>query len=383
MTHVNLADDIVHTGPGTLAGRYMRTFWQPVYRAEDLAPGRATPIRIMGEQFTLYRGEQGSPHVVAFRCAHRGSQLSTGWVEGDTLRCMYHGWRYDGSGQCVEQPGEEEGFAGKIKIRSYPTEEYLGLIFAYLGDGEAPPLRRYPQMEGQGSLEVYAPEVWPCNYFNRIDNACDAAHVVFAHRASRLAVDELPQIPTLSAEETEYGVRTRVVTPGKPEWSLHFIMPNTNHFHASIRLRDPQAPKGMINRLIWRVPIDDENCVSFTMDFAAMSEDAAREYQERRRKMRQATETPAGDLGPAVLAGKFHISEIKDQPNLKNLTSLEDYVAQVGQGAIIDRSADHLGRIDAGVILLRKLWERELRALAEGGPLKRWTAPKDLTNGDA
>ncbi|MBM2811214.1 MAG: hypothetical protein HW416_1973, partial [Chloroflexi bacterium] len=86
--------DFVHTGPDTLAGRYLRTFWHPVYLAKDLAPGRATPIHIMGEDFTLYRGETGTPHIVAFRCAHRGTQLSTGWVEGDEIRCFYHGWKY-------------------------------------------------------------------------------------------------------------------------------------------------------------------------------------------------------------------------------------------------------------------------------------------------
>src|SRR5687767_7172929 len=131
--------DFVHTGPGTLAGRYMRRFWQPVHVAEKLPPGRAVPVRIMSEDFTLYRGEGGIPHLTAFRCAHRGTQLSTGWVEGDSIRCRYHGWRYDGSGQCVEQPGEEEGFASKVRIRSYPVKEYLGLIFAYLGEGEPPP----------------------------------------------------------------------------------------------------------------------------------------------------------------------------------------------------------------------------------------------------
>ncbi len=83
--------DFEHTGPGTLAGRYMRMFWQPIYRTEDLVPGRAVPIRIMSEDFTLYRGEGGACHLVAFRCAHRGTQLSTGWVEGDCVRCRYHG----------------------------------------------------------------------------------------------------------------------------------------------------------------------------------------------------------------------------------------------------------------------------------------------------
>ena len=102
--------DFVHTGPGTLAGQYMRLFWQPVYRAQDLAPGQAVPIRIMSEDFTLYRGEGGISHLVAFRCAHRGTQLSVGWVEEDCIRCFFYGWKYDGSGQCVEQPVEVQDF---------------------------------------------------------------------------------------------------------------------------------------------------------------------------------------------------------------------------------------------------------------------------------
>ena len=118
--------DFVHTGPGTLAGRYLRMFWQPVYYAVDLPAGRAVPIRIMSEDFTLYRGEGGTPHVVAFRCAHRGTQLSTGWVEGDCIRCFYHGWKYDGAGQCVEQPAEDAGFASKVKIKGYQRRNIWG-----------------------------------------------------------------------------------------------------------------------------------------------------------------------------------------------------------------------------------------------------------------
>src|SRR5262245_59618302 len=129
--------DLEHVGPGTLAGRYLRQFWHPVYRAHDLPAGRARPITILGEEFTLYRGEDGTPHVVDFRSAHRGAQLSTGWVEGDCMRCRYHGWKYDGAGQCVEQPAEDASFTAKVRIPSYPTREYLGLIFAYLGDAEA------------------------------------------------------------------------------------------------------------------------------------------------------------------------------------------------------------------------------------------------------
>ncbi len=103
--------DFAHIGPGTLAGRYMRKFWQPVYHSDRIQPGHAKPVRLLGEDFTLFRGEGGAAHVIASRCAHRGMQLSPGWVEGDCIRCFYHGWKYDGTGQCVEQPAEPKTFS--------------------------------------------------------------------------------------------------------------------------------------------------------------------------------------------------------------------------------------------------------------------------------
>ena len=84
---------------------------------------------------------------MAFRCAHRGTQLSTGWVEGDCVRCFYHGWKYDGAGQCVELPAEDPA-SRQVRIASYPTEEYLGLIFAYLGEGERAAAAALPRVRG-------------------------------------------------------------------------------------------------------------------------------------------------------------------------------------------------------------------------------------------
>jgi nitrite reductase/ring-hydroxylating ferredoxin subunit len=153
-------------------GKYLCTFWQPLFRSKDIAAGEAVPIRIMSENFMLYRADSGTPHVVAARCAHRGTQLSLGWVEGDCLGCFYHGWKYDSSGQCVQQPGEEESFAKKIRMRTYPTEEYLGLIFAYIGEDMAP---AYPdtRFEEEGIVISVPRQDWPCNYFNRLDNPGD------------------------------------------------------------------------------------------------------------------------------------------------------------------------------------------------------------------
>ena len=198
--------DLAHIGPDTLAGRFIRRFWHPVCLARDLQPGRAVPVRMLGEDFTLYRGESGQPHALAFRCAHRGTQLSTGWVEGDNLRCFYHGWVYDGQGQCVEQPAEPEPFCQRIRIRRYPVEEYLGLIFVYFGEDPAPPLPRYPEFEGDGLLEVNS-YLRPCNYFNQLDSNMDEAHVAFVHRSSEFTSTGLNRdIPAISGQETDYGV---------------------------------------------------------------------------------------------------------------------------------------------------------------------------------
>src|SRR5579871_2047258 len=168
--------DFLRTGPGTLAGRYLRMFWQPVYRASELTAGRAKPLRIMSEDFTLYRGEGGDVHLLAFRCAHRGTQLSTGWVEGDNLRCFYHGWVYGPDGQCTEQPAEPEPFCQRIKIRSYPTEEYLGLIFVFMGEGEAPEFPRLPEFEHPEYVNELSMLMWPGNYFTQLDNSVDEGH---------------------------------------------------------------------------------------------------------------------------------------------------------------------------------------------------------------
>ena len=107
--------DMVHTGPGTIAGRFLRNFWQPVATG-GMLPGRTRPVEVLGEKFTLYRGESGTFHLTDFHCAHRRAQLSVGWVEGDSIRCRYHGWRYDADGQCVEQPAESPRVANGASL---------------------------------------------------------------------------------------------------------------------------------------------------------------------------------------------------------------------------------------------------------------------------
>src|SRR5262249_22238725 len=108
------AVDFVRTGPATIGGRYLRRFWQPIYLSRDLAKEQAVPIRFMNENFTLYRGESGRAYVTAPRCPHRGTQLSTGRVQGEQISCRYHGWTFDPTGQCTAQPAEPQPFCSKV-----------------------------------------------------------------------------------------------------------------------------------------------------------------------------------------------------------------------------------------------------------------------------
>jgi 5,5'-dehydrodivanillate O-demethylase oxygenase subunit len=365
-------EDFVHTGPGTLAGRFLRRFWQPVCRAADLPAGWAKPLRIMGEDFTLYRGEGGAPHAVAFRCAHRGTQLSTGWVEGDCLRCFYHGWKYDGSGQCVEMPAEDPSFPPKIRIRSYPTEEYLGLVFAYFGEDEPPPLPRYPELEEPGLLET-GTFVRPCSYFNHME--LDLIHIAFVHRDSPEAESGLVGIPRVECEETEYGFVMRAWRGDRAQVQ-HRIMPNVSYF----KVYPKDIESGWRDRVAWRVPLDDEHYVSFSVDLVHVTGNAARVYEERRAAAaaaaRARTVLPVTETAQAVLAGQTRIEDVRDQ--VADLVFLQDEVALCGQGATPDHRYNHLQPSDTMVVLLREIWARELKALAEGRPLKAWRRPARL-----
>lgn len=365
--------EMVLTGPGTLAGRYMRMFWHPVYRAEDLKPGEAKPIRIMSEDFTLYRGESGSPHLVDYRCPHRGAQLSAGWVEGECIRCMYHGWLYDSSGQCIEQPAEEKPFAKKIRIRSYPTQEYLGLIFAYLGEGEPPQMARYPHLESEGYLEVLPVQVWPCNFFQRTDNNGDTAHVSFVHRGGYHGTGVRSGTPKIAKVESDWGTTGYATFPGGWTNVFQFVMPNA--YILRNPSPDPEFPWD--DRMQWDVPLDDGQSLQFRIRLVPVTGEAAREYKERRAAEAAEDQMSVTELGQAVLSGRIRFQDMENYMCDKiALVHAQDYVAQVGQGPVTDRSKEHLGRPDAGVILFRKIWERELRALKEWRRLKKWALPQ-------
>jgi 5,5'-dehydrodivanillate O-demethylase oxygenase subunit len=364
---------LARTGSNTLAGRYLRRFWTPVAVLDDVRPGRARPIHILGERFTLFRGASGTPHVVAPECAHRGTQLSTGWVENDCIRCFYHGWKYDGDGRCVDQPAEDESFAGKVRIAAYPTRAYLGLVFAYLGEGDPPPFPQLKSFERPGYIESRAfPRA--VNFYNQLENSVDQVHFHFVHRRSPFADEGLNRdIPTVTGTETEYGLfKDHRYADGKRRIG-HILMPTTLYS----RVIEPGF--SWADHLSWRMPVDDERHISFTVDLVEKSgAELEAHLALRKEQAEQLRAFPSADeLVASILRGDLHIDDVPSEH--PQLVSIQDDVALGAQRALHLRTPDRLGRSDTQLIQLRTIWLRELRALAAGEPLKNWTWPADLS----
>jgi 5,5'-dehydrodivanillate O-demethylase len=375
MTKISYVD-LLRTGPGTLAGRYLRRFWQPVALSDDIAKSKAKPIQVMNERFTLYRGESGKAYLIGPRCSHRGAQLSAGWVEGEAIRCMYHGWKFGGDGRCVDQPAENENFKEKAGLPAYPTTEYLGLVFAYLGDGEPPAFPRYPWMEAtQGVRECDAYTRYS-NYFYTLDNHSDEVHVVFAHRNTAFTRAGLAEVPEVDGEETDYGLRITARAPNGNVRANQLLMPN------AIMFKSTPGEGGFSDRLAWRVPLDDNSHLSFGVEMRHITGAAADRYREARAEERERAKLSAGlhgsnEVARQILAGHRSLEDpdVLARPDLVNI---QDCVAQMGQPRVEEGPFEYLGQSDRGVILFRRLWIRELTALAEGRPLKHWQVPSEL-----
>jgi 5,5'-dehydrodivanillate O-demethylase len=364
--------DFEHTGPNTLAGRLLRRSWQPVFLSEELPTGRAMPIRIMNEELTVYRGEDGVARIVGGRCAHRGLVMHVGKVEKNCIRCRYHGWKYDASGQCVEQPAEPNSFAAKARIGGYPTEEYFGLIWVYLGEGTPPELPRWPELEPYARIHIVELRKW--NYFHDLENTVDDVHQRWVHGdgiyQDEGLKDELPKITT---EETTFGLtQTSAFSTGLTR-KLMVFMPNTLFFNSGAGLL-----RGF-KSFLWNVPVDDTSHKMYFLFVAAhlSPEQGAQIAQQVREKWHEllTRSTSVEEVARSVLRGETRWEDIERRPDV---ALIEDSVVLLGQGVLPDRSKNRLGSSDAALILLRKLYAREMSALHEGRPLTGFQKPAVL-----
>ena len=365
---------LIETGSDTDMGRLLRRFWQPVAVSRELAPGKARTLKIMGETLTLYRGASGRAYLVGGRCAHRLTLLHSGWVVGEEIRCMYHGWQYDGAGRCTLRPAEGDDGPPPVTIASYPVEEYHGLVFAWLGAG-APPAFALPRKEifdRSGALVFAKAERWNCNWFQMIENSLDAVHVSFVHQAGRVGSfggTVTAAIPELSYVETDAGIRQTATRARTNVRVSDWTFPNNNHIsQPGLTPDDPWIHVG-----IWMTPHDDETTTRFTFwCIPGGNDDAERRFTDYCRAH--------GDYNPAdhhdeLLAGIYPDDMVME------LTSAQDYVVQIGQGAIADRAHEYLGKSDAGIVFLRRIFLRELEAIRNGRPTKEWrplAAPASL-----
>lgn len=347
----------------TLCGRYLRLFWQPVYRTCDLLPDRPVSVQVLGQGITLYRVRTGQAFALAERCPHRGTLLSLGDVCGSELRCLHHGYRFDGSGRCTEAPGENRASLDRLRVDAYAVREYLGLVFVHFGKAP-PPLPRFEAFEEPGVLRVLAPEVWPCSYFERLQNSIDPLHVVFTHRRSGVA-DAIPGVPEVSCHETAHGIRTEIAVEGVPAIApVLLLMPNLLLFQTPI-----DDVVGWRDHLIWRIPIDRERCVSFSVSLVPEGTPNAEAYRLEPHARPYAT-SKVVERAQQVLSGEKTLEDLTGEPQL---TEIEDCLALVGLGSHEGRPPEHLGRADQPLILLRQLFRRELDLLAANREPKRWT----------
>jgi 5,5'-dehydrodivanillate O-demethylase len=376
--------DILRVGPGTIAGRYLRRFWHPVFVGADLAPGQIKPIRILGEDLTLYRGESGTAHIVGGRCAHRGVQLVLGFIHGEHIECPYHGWTYDASGQCVAQPGEQRPFCDRVKIKGYPVEEYLGLVFVYLREGKAPPLPRLADFENDDLyIRRITTEVWPCSYFDLLENATDLVHTEYLHWHFGYKTSG-----NLDWRESDWGMIGRfdrsIGTGDEAIYNRsYFHMPTAAEF---AQIGRPGFP-GIFTRA-WRVPRDDDSAIRFNLD--ALPRHDAERFAARVKAGTAGTRDESSTVRPRsvtetaadLIAGRENMRDLKARSETMShfyLTNIQDCAVLASLGPPAERTFDELlGRTDVSVALMRRLWLRELKAFAEGKPLTQWRRPEYL-----
>jgi 5,5'-dehydrodivanillate O-demethylase len=340
-------------GPGTPMGELMRRYWHPIAAVAELDDHPTKAVRLMGEDLVLFKDLGGHYGLVERHCAHRRADLSYGFVEERGLRCNYHGWLYDPAGRCIEQPFEEmsspESRAkDRIRLTAYKVEARAGLLWGYLGPEPAPLVPNWePFTFRNGFVQIVFSEI-PCNWFQCQENSIDPVHFEWMHDnwSVRLKGDKGPYAPKhlkVDFEEFEYGIQYKRIREGTDEthplWTIGRVClwPNTlftgNHFE-------------------WRVPIDDATTLSVGWFFSRVPRDREPYVQKR---------VP------------YWYSPVKDPQTGRWITSHvmnQDFVGWVGQGIIADRTREHLGHSDRGIVMMRRRFLADLDQLAQGGEPK-------------
>lgn len=373
-------DLLTRTGPRTPAGELLRRYWQPVALSEELPAGGAPlAVRIMGEDLALFRDDRGRVGLLGLHCSHRGTDLSYGRVENGGLRCLYHGWLYDVTGCVLEQPGEPGGGAnrGAIRHRAYPCLEAGGVIFTYLGPGEPPLLPAYEFLAVPARQRAVTKIFYQCNYLQGNEGNIDPVHLSFLHHYLSEAEVAMKRVvsgagttdnallgrdaaPAIEVELTDFGLRIYTLRDaGSGTRYLrvtNFIMPNLSAFGGST--------VGEGYAVHWHVPIDDRSHWKYVFLF---SRERALSPELREKNRADLT----ADYRLTRNAGNRYLQD-RESMHTQTFTGMglnfqvHDAFATETQGAIQDRTEEHLVSSDKAIVAARKLLANAIRAVQDG-----------------
>jgi phthalate 4,5-dioxygenase len=360
---------LTQTGPKTPAGELLRRYWQPVALSQDLPPGGPPQtVRIMGEDLVLFRDDQGRPGLLGLHCSHRGTDLSYGRIEDGGLRCLYHGWLYDISGCVLEQPGEPGGGKNRSEIRhrAHRCRESGGVIFTYMGPGEPPLLPNYEFLNVPPEQRSVTKVRYRCNYLQGNEGNIDPVHLSFLHQYLTEAKPPLQRVvpgadvtdntllkkdiaPAIEVELADFGLRIYSVREGGPGKRYlrvtNFVMPNLSAFGGST--------VGEGYAVHWHVPIDDVSHWKYIFMFSR-----ERALPEELIHKNRAELTPGYEL---ARNGDNRYQQDRASMSAQSFTGMgfnfqaHDAFATESQGAVQDRTEEHLVTSDKAIVAARKL----------------------------
>ena len=348
-------DMMTRVGPATPAGETLRRYWLPMSFSQEINSDEPKIVRRLGEDLLIFRDEQG--RVGSDRADLPAPRHLAGiWLDRSRRHPLLLPWlgvRRERA--CIEQPGEpaDSNFKAKIVLKAYPTREVGGLIFTYMGPGQPPPFPRYDFLFRQDGERTYDGYVRECNFLNQLDNCLDPVHATILHgrevNGARENPEraETPEFEVLADELfASYVARRQGPVAGK-EWHRE-----VSYTPPVLVIHDggstPDDPNGYFADVAWRVPVDDYSTQSFILKFFPFK-DGCSTIRPKRNSPRP----------PPLLRGtrmKFDMTTVNGQ----------DAAAQIGQGRIADRVAEHLGYSDRGVIQVRKLWMSAIQAVMRG-----------------
>jgi len=379
---------LTRTGPGTVMGEYFRRYWLPVALSHELPEPDCAPLRVqmLGEELVAFRDTQKRVGLIEPACAHRGANLFYGRNEEGGIRCIYHGWKYDVDGRCIDMPNVPPGAAyrGKIFIKAYPTREFGELVWAYLGPRDRVP-EEIPQLEFgvlPASHRYVTKRLQQCNWAQSAEGGVDTAHFSFLHmpapsvaayvnpataadesRLRWLRDDPLPRFTFVEYDVGFVVGGARRADGDNSYWrATQFMLPS--HSVA------PSAMPGEFYQGYTWVPISDEACWIYTY---AWHPDRPLSAEERARFEKggygQFAELGSGYVPLRNRSNDYLID--REEQKHRSFTGVrgiaeQDALAQDSQGLIADRTRENLATTDVAVVRFRRLMLEAARALREG-----------------